>query len=207
MDRHAWLKVLNKLLMLVQRLVLLSGFFLAALLLGFTIKSGLQPLLAIFLASLLMIIGVVVHEGGHYLAARCCGMPVLQARIAAVEVQVLRRGWRLRWSPQLKRSRLGGYVMAASNLQRPLRQQWMLMALGGPLLNLLVGGMALALGLYWQGVCGALALAFAIINLVLGWVICCRPGRYYPATACWRWGGICTATINVRSWPKRACWP
>ncbi|BAQ73990.1 putative Peptidase M50 [Pseudomonas sp. Os17] len=168
MDRNSWLKALNKLLTLVQHLVVLGGFFLAALLLGFTIKSEWQPFLAVFLASLLMIIGVMVHEGGHYLGARCCGMPVLQARIAAVEVQVLRRGWRLRWSPQLKRNRLGGYVMAASNLQRPLRRQWMLMALGGPLLNLLVAGMALALGLYWQGVPGALALAFAIINLVLG---------------------------------------
>lgn len=168
MDRHAWLKALNKLLTLVQQLVLLSGWFLAALMLGLTIKSEWQPFLAMFLASLLVIVGVLVHEGGHYLGARCCGMPVLQVRIAAVELQALRRGWRLRWSPQLKRSRLGGYVMVASNAQRPLRGQWMVMALGGPLLNLLVGCAAIGLGLLWQGVPGAIALAFAIVNLVLG---------------------------------------
>ncbi|MDP9502332.1 site-2 protease family protein [Pseudomonas protegens] len=168
MDGNAWLKALNKLLTMVQRVVLLSGWFLAALVLGLTIKSGLQPFLAMFLASLLVIISVLVHEGGHYLGARWCGMPVLQVRIAAVELQVLRRGWRLRWSPQLKRNRLGGYVMAASNPQRPLRGQWMVVALSGPLLNLLVGGAALGLGLHWQGVPGAMALAFAVINLVMG---------------------------------------
>ncbi|MGE8310869.1 MAG: site-2 protease family protein [Pseudomonas protegens] len=168
MDGNTWLKALNTLLTIVQRLVLLSGWFIAALVLGFTIKSGLQPFLAMFLASLLGVVALVVHEGGHYLGARGCAMPVLHVRVAAVEIQVLRRGWRVRWAPQLKRNRLGGYVIAASNLQRPLRQQWMLVVLCGPLLNLLVGGASLALGLSWPGVPGAIALAFAVINLAMG---------------------------------------
>ncbi|KAF0864352.1 M50 family metallopeptidase [Pseudomonas sp. LD120] len=189
MEGNAWLKALNKLLTMVQRVVLLSGWFLAALVLGLTIKSGLQPFLAMFLASLLAIIGVVVHEGGHYLGARWCGMPVLQVRIAALELQVLRRGWRLRWSPQLKRSRLGGYVLVASNPQRPLRGQWMLLALSGPLLNLLVGGVALWLGLHGQGMPGAIALAFALINLLMG------VGNLIPV-----WGGLPSDGLAFLGW-------
>ncbi|MDP9528859.1 site-2 protease family protein [Pseudomonas protegens] len=168
MDGNNWLKALNTLLMLVQRLVLLSGWLIAALILGFTIKSGLQPFLAMVLASLLGLVALVVHEGGHYLGARGCAMPVLQVRVAAVEIQVQRRGWRLRWAPQLKRNRLGGYVIAASNLHRPLRRQWMLVVLCGPLLNLLLGAASLGLGLSWPGVPGAMALAFAAINLAMG---------------------------------------
>ncbi|AXK56900.1 MULTISPECIES: site-2 protease family protein [Pseudomonas] len=168
MDGNTWLKALNALLTFLQRVVLLSGWFIAALILGFTIKSGLQPFLAMFLASLLGVVALVVHEGGHYLGARGCAMPVLQVRVAAVEIQVQRRGWRLRWAPQLKRNRLGGYVIAVSNLQRPLRRQWMVVVLCGPLLNLLLGAAALGLGLSWSGVPGAMALAFAAINLAMG---------------------------------------
>ncbi|MGC5704064.1 M50 family metallopeptidase [Pseudomonas sp. NFXW11] len=168
MDSSIGRKVWVRVLAVLQGAVLLSGWFFAALILGFTIKSELQPLLAMFLASLLAVLGLVVHEGGHYLGARLCGMPVLLARVAAVEIQVLRRGWRLRWSPQLKRNRLGGYVLAASNPQRPWRGQWMVMVLFGPLLNLLVGAVAVALGLHLQGVPGAIALAFAVSNLSTG---------------------------------------
>ncbi|UCZ86265.1 site-2 protease family protein [Pseudomonas sp. L5B5] len=168
MDRNTWLKALNKLLAILQGLVLLSGWCIPALLLGFSIKSQLQPFLAMFLATLLGILGLVVHEGGHFLGARWCGMPVLLVRVAALEFQVLRRGWRLRWSPQPRRRRLGGYVIAASNAQRSLRGQWMAMVLCGPLSNLLVGGVALGLGLAWQGTLGAVLLAFAIVNLAMG---------------------------------------
>lgn len=170
MDGNTGFKALNKLMAIIQSLVLLSGWIIAAAVLGLTIRSELQPFLAMFLASMLGIMGLVVHEGGHYLGARYCGMPVLLARVAAVELQVLRRGWRLRWSPQLKRNRFGGYVIAASNPQRPLRRQWMVMVVLGPLLNLLVGSLALGLGLYWSGlqsVAGGVALAFAAINLVM----------------------------------------
>lgn len=168
MDGSTGLKALKTLLNILQSLILLSGWFVAALILGFTIKSGLQPFLAMFIATLLGLVALVVHEGGHYLGARINAMPVLLARIAAVEISVQRRGWRLRWSPQLKRNRLGGYVMAASNLQRPLRQQWMLMVLMGPLLNLLMAALALGLGLHLATVPGAIVLAFAAINLSMG---------------------------------------
>lgn len=162
------LKALNRVLNLLQRLISISGWFIAALILGFGIKSGLQPFLAMALATVLGIIGLVVHEGGHYLGARLAGMPVLLVRIAALEIQVQRRGWRVRWSPQLKRNRLGGYVIPATNPQRPWRSQWMLVAVMGPLSNLVVGLLALGLGLYASSVVGAICLAFAAINLSMG---------------------------------------
>lgn len=162
------LKALNRVLNLLQRLIAISGWFIAALILGFSIESGLQPFLAMVLATVLGILGLVVHEGGHYLGARLAGMPVLLVRIAALEIQVQRRGWRARWSPQLKRNRLGGYVIPATNPQRPWRPQWMLVAVMGPLSNLLIGALALGLGLQVSTELGAICLAFAAINLSMG---------------------------------------
>jgi len=92
-------------------------------------------------------------------------MPVLMMRVAAVEVQVRRRDWQIRWSPQLKGRRLGGYVMAATNRQHPLRQQMLWFVLMGPLANLLMGLASVGLGWFTEGLMSAFFLAFAMLNL------------------------------------------
>lgn len=165
MNSNNGLGALSSLVHGLQVILGLAGWFGAALILGLHMHSDLQPFLAMIQASGLVLVALVVHEGGHYLGARLNSMPVLLMRVAAVEVQVLRRGWQVRWSPQLKGRRLGGFVMAASNPQRPLRRQMLWMVVMGPLLNLLVGLGCLGFGWFTQGLVSAVALAFAVINL------------------------------------------
>lgn len=160
MDGKHWPKALNRLLLMVQGAVVISGWFCATFVIG---TSSGRPLLGLCLALALGILGIFVHEAGHYLAARWWGMPVLSMRLTVLELQARRRGWRLRL-----RKCLGGYVMAASNLQRSLRGQWLAVAFCGPLLNLLAGLAALGLGLAWPGLSSAVLLGFAAINLALG---------------------------------------
>ncbi|KPY97651.1 hypothetical protein ALO43_200562 [Pseudomonas tremae] len=131
--------VLSSLMRFMHMLFGLLGWMGAALILGLHLRSELQPFLSLILASGLGVIAMIVHEGGHYLGARLHRMPVLMMRFAAVEVQVRRRNWRIRWSPQVKDRRLGGYVMAAANLELPPRQQMLWVVLMGPMANLLVG--------------------------------------------------------------------
>lgn len=157
--------VLNSLLRLLQVLMGLAGWIGAGVILGLHLRSELQPFLSMILASGLGVVALVVHEGGHYLGARLHHMPVLIMRVAAVEVQVGRRNWQIRWSPQLKGRRLGGYVMAATNCQLPLRQQMLWFVLMGPLANLLMGLASAGLGWLTGGLMSAFFLAFAMLNL------------------------------------------
>jgi hypothetical protein len=157
--------VLDSLIRLLQMLMDLAGWIGAALILGLHLRSELNPFLSMILASGLGVIALIVHEGGHYLAATLHRMPVLMMRVAAVEVQVRRRNWQIRWSPQLKGSRLGGYVMAATNRQLPLRQQMLWFVLMGPLANLLMSLVSVGLGWFTEGLMSAFFLAFAMLNL------------------------------------------
>ncbi|VVP61878.1 hypothetical protein PS870_06468 [Pseudomonas fluorescens] len=157
--------VLKSLMRLLQVLMGLAGWMGAGLILGLHLRSELQPFLSMILASGLGVIALVVHEGGHYLGARLHHMPVLMMRVLAVEVQVRRRNWQIRWSPQLKGRRLGGYVMAAINYQLPLRQQMLWFVLMGPLANLLMGLTSAGLGWFTEGLMSAFFLAFAMLNL------------------------------------------
>ncbi|WP_051120996.1 M50 family metallopeptidase [Pseudomonas sp. S9] len=127
-----------------------------------------QPLFSIGLALGMMPAAIILHESGHYFGARFNCMTVLSMRVMAVEIQFLRRGFKLRWSPQSKGRKLGGYLMVAGNLKRPLRRQMLWMVMMGPVLNLV---MSLAcIGLWWftHGLASALAMGFSLVNLGMG---------------------------------------
>ncbi|MBX8534728.1 M50 family metallopeptidase [Pseudomonas cichorii] len=156
---------LNSLMRILQVLLGVAGWVGAGFILGLRLRSDFQPFLSMILASGLGVIAAVVHEGGHYLGARLHRMPVLMMRVAAVEIQVRRRNWQIRWSPQLKGRSLGGYVMAVPNLQVPLRQQMLWIVLMGPTANLLMGLAAGGLGWFTEGLMSAFFLAFAMLNL------------------------------------------
>lgn len=113
---------------------------------------------------------LVLHEFGHYLAARVCGIPVTQAGLG--------------WGPKVCRVRLrgvdcdlrllplGAYVRMdmAVLKSRPLLQQLFVLS-AGIIANLLLWGLA------WRTFFGAFNLALAIGNLLPlyqhdGWKIC-----------------------------------
>ncbi|AVB27959.1 M50 family metallopeptidase [Pseudomonas syringae pv. syringae] len=173
--------VLSSLMRFMQVLFGLVGWLGAALILGLHLRSELQPFLSLILASGLGVIAMIVHEGGHYLGARLHRMPVLMMRFAAVEVQVRRRNWRIRWSPQVKDRRLGGYVMAAANLELPLRQQMLWVVLMGPMANLLVGLASWGVGWFIEGLISAFFLAFAMLNLSIALANLVPTSRILPS--------------------------
>ena len=173
--------VLSNLMRLLQVLLGLAGWMGAGLILGLQLPSALQPFLSLILASGLGVIALVVHEGGHYLGARLHRMPVLMMRFAAVEVQVRRRDWQIRWSPQPKGRRLGGYVIAATNRQLPLRRQMLWLVLMGPLANLLTGLILGGVGWLTQGLMSAFFLAFAILNLSMALANLVPTSRILPS--------------------------
>ncbi|MNJ18666.1 Peptidase family M50 [compost metagenome] len=161
-------KGIHRLLVLLQLAIGAVGFFLPALILGESIDIGLQPFSAMFMAFLLGVVSLCVHEGGHYLGAKWCGMTVLSVRVLAMEIQPLRRGWKVRWSRRAKGQPLGGYVMAAHPPHQPLRRTMLVFTVMGPLLNLLLAGLCLVLYPLLGGAFAALVLALGVCNLSTG---------------------------------------
>ena len=156
------------LLSILQLLLSTSGFLVATAILAIGIDSDLAPFIALIMASGLTVLSICVHEGGHFLGAKWSRMTVLAVRILAVEILLLQRGCRIRWSPRLKRSNVGGYVIAVSSPYRPMRRQRMVMTAMGPILNLFVGGLCIAAGLLSQDNIRMFALAFGVSNVAMG---------------------------------------
>jgi len=147
---------------------------------------------------------LVLHEFGHYIAARMCAVPVKQAGLGwGPKLFAVRLG---QVDCQVRLLPLGAYVqMDMSALQRrPLAQQ--LFVLGaGIVVNLLLWV------LFWRSFFGVINLALAIGNLIPlyqldGWksgmVICRRIfGRPSPVVE-WVFtlgGGAIAAAIMVRA--------
>ncbi len=142
-----------------------AGIALCALALG---DDGSVVFLPLILVSLLGLATLLVHEGGHYLAARSTGMTVLLVRIGRIELAPQRHGWRIRWGVRQKPG-AAGYVIAAHDPARSLREQSLRMMAGGPGANLLVAAIAGPLGLLWLPHAWAwLMLAFAVLNAATG---------------------------------------
>ncbi|WP_052251494.1 M50 family metallopeptidase [Pseudomonas putida] len=157
-----------RLLVLLQLVIGIAGFLLSALILGERINVGLQPFSAMFMAFILGVVSLCVHEGGHYLGAKWTGMTVLSMRVLAWEIQPLQRGWKARWSRRAKGQPLAGYVIAVHPPRQPLRRAMLVFTLMGPLLNLLVAGLCLALFALLGGEFAALVLALGVSNLATG---------------------------------------
>lgn len=142
-----------------------AGIVLCTLALG---DAGSVLFLPFMLTLSLWLVTLLVHEGGHYVAARHAGMTVLRVRVGRVELQPQQRGWRVRWAlPQ--KIHAAGYVTAVHDPSRPLRGQSLRMIAGGPGANLLV---AIILGpvAWWclPHAAAWLTLAFALLNALTG---------------------------------------
>lgn len=92
---------------------------------------------------LLYFLLIVVHEGGHVLGARLARFHLLT--FAASWLRITRRanGWQVRLQKPI--ASLGGMVQAFPTHARHLRRRYAAYIAGGPLANLLTGGLALYL--------------------------------------------------------------
>jgi hypothetical protein len=131
----------------VQSLLWVLGFVAATVWLSSAFESGHLPGIIAWPALFpLVAVGVLLHEGGHYLGARWTGMKVLLMRVMAVECYPRRGRWLIRWAPKSKHP-YRGFVYAVPNLDRPLRRQMLWMIVMGPLANAVVGLACLLLAL------------------------------------------------------------
>jgi len=157
-------RLFNGSMIALQTILGIAGFALTTLLVG---VDGYGPFSAIPLTLLYGFFATLVHEGGHWLGARLGGMTVIQAGAYGVEIQPQRRGARLRYGRRRKGQPFSGYVMAVDSARQPWRRARLLMIAGGPLMNLLVAVLTVAIALTARVHMGLL-LAFAAINLTLG---------------------------------------
>jgi Zn-dependent protease len=158
----------NRLCVLMQWLVACAGWLAGIGLCALALRDVGNPVLVAFmLTSLLWLAALIIHEGGHYVAARSAGMTVLSVRIGRIELAPQQHGWRVRWG-QRRKLLAAGYVIAAHDPTRPLRGQSIRMIAGGPGANLLVATIAGAWASLWLPDAGAwLLLAFAVVNAAM----------------------------------------
>ena len=112
---------------------------------------------------------VAIHEGGHLIGARLSGMLVREARVGPV---VLRRGRgfvKVSFGAPRFRPDTAGYLMATPDLSRPLLPQLVLTGVGGPLANLIAGGICLSVSMTVpERHAAAIFFGAAVANLGLG---------------------------------------
>jgi len=119
-----------------------------ALMLGLMRRGTYDLLLLIAVAFAAMASVVLVHECGHWLAARWRGMSVAMVVIGPVELQPRRRGLRARLRVRSEaRKGLGGWVVAFPDPRRRLRRDGLWLAAGGSLVNLAFAALCLIGGL------------------------------------------------------------
>jgi Zn-dependent protease len=141
----------------------IAGFVLCSLAAGDNSRTG--PLLPFLFVALLAFATTIIHELGHYAAAKWAGMTVTQVRFGRIEVVPQQRGWRVRWNTQQK-IQVGGFVLAVCDIRRPMRPQVLCMITGGPAANLLTAlicAVLLVALTAWP-----LGVAFAIFNASAG---------------------------------------
>lgn len=125
------------------------------------------PSIALLLSVALFFPAVLVHELGHYAAARLAGMTVLQIHLFGVDFLARRRGWKIRWSGG-KHRRYKAFVLAFPRVGHSMRPQMLSMIAGGPGANLSVAATLSAVYALVPGRLGDLLLAFALVNLGVG---------------------------------------
>jgi hypothetical protein len=104
---------------------------------------GMLPGLVVAASGLM--VAFAVHEGGNYAAARASGMVVLLVRFGSIELQPLRKGWRVRWRTPAYGGRYT-LIYPVPDPDRSLRGATIALGLGGPVATIVLSSFV-ALGL------------------------------------------------------------
>ncbi|SFW34167.1 hypothetical protein SAMN02800691_1189 [Luteibacter sp. UNCMF366Tsu5.1] len=158
--------------------------FIAALL-GFGSLHRFHALLLLIGA---FVVSIVVHEIGHYVAARQLGMQVLRLRLWWLEIAPLRRGWRCRIKRYAHKMPTGS-VLALPAVDRPWRRAFIVFALGGVAANVLllsILGAALAF-VRSDGAAIALCLVSCICAMPLVNLLPIKAVVDTDGIVAWRW--------------------
>lgn len=153
----------------VQALVVGAGLILLVML-GSDLQSNASVgfVLVIILWSVFAVLGIAVHELGHYVAACMMGMRVTSMQIWRFEFAPQRRGMRVRWSSRPGLHGTSGHVMAFADPSRSTRAAHLVMTTGGVAANFAAAGACGLVGVLGTGAIPTLCLMFATVNLILG---------------------------------------
>jgi hypothetical protein len=161
----------NQFARLVQ--VLLTGVGLILLVaLSADLRGDFQSgsvLLVMTLWFVFSVLGIAVHELGHYAFARLMGMRVTHVQVGCFECAPQSRGIRVRISKS-RRPGYAGHVIAFADPSRSIRAAHLVMTAGGATANFIAAGVFGLAGTLWTGAIPILCLMFATTNLVLGMI-------------------------------------
>ncbi|WP_031370905.1 M50 family metallopeptidase [Lysobacter antibioticus] len=121
------------------------------LILGAGSRFDIGVTISLSIAMVLIVpVALLVHEGGHWLAARWAGMAIAGIALWSLEAMPYGHGLRVRWRKRDKAMGVDGYVLAFPDPKRDLRRSLMMHALGGPLANLLVAAFSISAAFYLE---------------------------------------------------------
>lgn len=146
-------------------------------------RSGFGFLTDILIISLTWFTVVLIHEGGHYLAAIRNRMIVIEIRVLWLVMKGKRKGFS--WSLERVRPGAGGLVRAIPDPGASIPKQMVRLALGGPVMNLMFSIFgAIATWVLYQTELHfpyAIMLFFTLFNLSAGLFNLLPIGKRYPS--------------------------
>lgn len=130
--------------------------------------SDYPSLMLLALAVVLLALAVVVHEAGHYLAARAQGMTVHGIHTPFASLLPQRGRWRVRPGRHFSGT-MTAAVVAWPQWGKPVRRQLAWFQAGGALMNVCVAAMSAALATWlWPDAAARVLMAFCWLNLAIG---------------------------------------
>jgi hypothetical protein len=144
-----WLSILvSSLLSLVLLQGLMSWLGSIQLQLRFSGHSGVAGWIVYLLLFVVFVLGIAVHEAGHWLGGRWAGFR--SYAVVVLWFYLERKGMRWHFRVGAKPAKLWGFVQAMPLEFENYRQRQALFVAAGPGINLLTGSLALGLGWWWQ---------------------------------------------------------
>lgn len=139
-------------------------------------------LLATLLTALMLGITLIIHEAGHFMAARLQGMTVTEVKLGWLFFSARRKGFKVQFKRQ--GSSFGGWVKATVG-KGSIRRQMLVLVLGGPAINLVCattgGALTWAAFIYGAKSSATVLASFSVMNAYMGFANLLPIGRTIPS--------------------------